>query len=165
MVTQVSKIIPILLIGIILSACAGLPASTPLPEPVGTPTSLPDTADCGPPSNWSIRYNRSGGFAGFNESLTLDSAGRLTVRSERPPIDKQKMITDVQVDAITDLLAGACPFEVPLDRGVCADCFIYDLEIIMGGQLYSMQASDVTLTQELQPLIDALNQFLQASRQ
>lgn len=165
MVSRMSKTIPILLIGIILSACAGLPASVPLPEPVGTPTSSTDAADCSQPSNWSIRYNRSGGFAGFNESLTLDSAGRLTVQSERPPVDKQKMITDVQVDTITDLLVEACPFETPSDRGVCADCFIYDLEIIMDGQLYSVQASDVTLTEKLQPLVEVLNQFLQDSRQ
>jgi hypothetical protein len=164
MVSQMSKTIPILLIGIILSACAGIPASAPLPESVGTPTNQSNTA-CSSPTNWSIRYNRSGGFAGFNESLTLDSAGRLTVQSERPPVDKQKMITDVQVDAITDLLVEACPFETPSDRGVCADCFIYDLEIIMDGQLHSVQASDVTLTEKLQPLVEVLNQFLQDSRQ
>ena len=158
------KIISFLLVSIILSACAAVPASTPTQESVSTPVISPSTAACSPPSNWTIQYTRSGGFAGFNESLTLDSGGSLTVQSERPPVDKQMEITEVQVSAITDLLVEACPFETPLERGVCADCFIYDLEIQMDGRTYSVQASDITLTEELRPLVEVLNQFLQDSR-
>jgi hypothetical protein len=159
-----SKITIILLISIVLSACSGMRANTPLPEPVGTPTSRSSTA-CSAPTNWTIQYNRSGGFAGFNQSITLDSSGNLTVKSERPPADMQETISDDQVKAISKLLGQACPFEMDSSKDSCADCFIYDLNIQMDGQTYTVHASDVTLTEELQPLISALDQLLQNAGQ
>lgn len=159
-----SKIIPILFIGILLSACRGAPASTPLPEPLSTPAGSSSSV-CSSPSNWSIRYNRSGGFAGFNESLSLDSGGNLKVQSERPPTDLQKTLSDDQVKAISELLVQACPFEINPDKGVCADCFTYNLDVEMNGHAYSVQASDVSLPEDLQPLIGALSQLLQNTEQ
>lgn len=159
-----SKIFPILLIGIILSACAGAPASTPLPEPVGTPTGQSNTA-CSVPTTWIIQYNRSGGFAGFNETMRLDSDGTLTIQSERPPADVKKKLSNDQVKTIAELLVQACPFEVGSGKGACADCFLYDLNIRMDNRTYAVQASDVTLTDELQPLFDALSQLLRDTQQ
>ena len=159
-----SKITILLLISIVLSACAVMPANTPLPEPVGTPTSRSSTA-CSAPTNWTIQYNRSGGFAGFNESMTLDSGGNLTVKSERPPADVQETISDDQVKEISKLLGQACPFETDSSKDSCADCFMYDLNIQMDGQTYTVHASDMTLIEELQPLISALDQLLQDAGQ
>jgi hypothetical protein len=155
-----SKIISILLTLILLSACAGMPAGTPVSEPRGTPTSQSNMA-CSVPTTWDIQYNRSGGFAGFNQSMTLDNGGNLTVKSERPAVDVQKTLSDEQVKDITELLVGACPFKTNVDKGNCADCFVYDLNVQMDGQVYSVHASDVTLSEELQPLINALSQLLQ----
>ena len=157
-----SKIIPLLLIGIILSACAGVPTSTPTPEPLVSPTS-PPTKTCSPSAKWNIQYHRSGGFAGLDESLTLDSGGRLEVQSERPPVDEKSTISKDQVAAITELLAQACPFEIESGKDECADCFLYSLDIQMNGNTYAVQASDVTLTDNLQPLINVLNQLLQGT--
>ena len=159
-----SKIIPILLISIVLSACTRLPASIPSAEPLGTPTNS-SNATCNTPSNWTIQYNRSGGFAGFNQSLTLYSDGNLIIQSERPPVDEQRTISEDQVKTITELLVNACPFEVDSGKAVCADCFIYTLTIQMGGQTYVIEASDVTLPDEFQPLISALSQLLQDTEQ
>ena len=155
-----SKIISIFLTLIVLSACAGMPASTPLPEPVGTPTSQ-SSAVCSAPENWTVQFNRSGGFAGFNQSMTLDNGGNLTVQSERPAVDMQKTLSDDQVKAITELLVDACPFDSGTDKGNCADCFLYDLDIQMDEHTYSVQASDITLSDGMQPLISALSQLLQ----
>ena len=159
-----SKIIPILLFSIALSACAGVPANTPTPQLLATPTSRAGSI-CGSPANWSIQYNRSGGFAGFDESLTLDSAGNLTVQSERPPTDERRTISEDQVKAITDLLVQACPFETGSGEGTCADCFSYTLTVQMDGRTYAVKASDVTLTDNLHPLVDTLNQLLQPPNQ
>jgi len=161
----VSKITFILLISLVLSACAGMSVRTPTTEPLGTPTS-PSKAACSPPAKWSIQFDRSGGFAGINESMILDSGGSLEVQSERPPKVVEKTVSPNQVDAITDLLVKTCPFTIDLTKGnECADCFVYDLNIQMDGQTYSVQATDVTLTEELHPLIDALNQLMQNSEQ
>lgn len=161
-----TKFFSIFLVSITLAACAVSPppTNTPTPEPLATPTSSSSVA-CSSPSTWTIQYNRSGGFAGFDETLTLDSSGNLIIQSERPPINEHKTISADQVQAITKLLVQACPFEAGPTNGVCADCFFYDLNVRMDGRMYTVQASDVTLTKKLQPLIGALSQFLQDSGQ
>jgi hypothetical protein len=158
------KIIPILLIGIILSACAGAPVNTQAPAPLGTPTSHLQSG-CNLPKEWAIEFNRSGGFAGFNESLTLDSGGRLTVQSERPAAEIRKTLSNEQVNAVSGLLAEACPFEMKPNDAGCADCFLYKLDIQMDGRTYVMLATDVTLTDELHPLISELSGLLQDTKQ
>jgi hypothetical protein len=155
-----TKIIPILLLSIAFSACVGSPVSTQVPEPLGTPISQLDTG-CSIPTQWNIQFNRSGGFAGFNESLTLDSGGNLRVQSERPAVNVQETISGDQVNAISGLLAQACPFEMKPNDAGCADCFLYKLDVQMDGQAFVMLATDVTLTEELHPLIGVLSEFLQ----
>jgi hypothetical protein len=137
-----------------------MPVSTPTSEPLGTPTSPPGAA-CSPPEKWNVQFNRSGGFAGVDESLTLDSGGRIEVQSERPPVDEKSTISQDQVATISEFLAQACPFEIDAGKDNCADCFVYELNIQMDGQTYSVQASDVTLTEDLHPLVDALSQLTQ----
>jgi len=156
------KIIPIILISMILSACAG--ASTTEPNPLGTPTGGPASA-CSIPSEWTVQLNRSGGIAGVNETMTLDSGGRLTVQSERTSRNIQKTISKDQVNTIAGLLSQACPFEMKPNDAGCADCFLYKFDIQMNGQSYVLLATDVTLTDDLQPLVGTLTQILQDAEQ
>lgn len=158
------KIISILLINVLLSACAAVPASTPSLEPIGTPIKSSDEA-CSPPSSWMIEYHRSGGIAGFNQSLTLQSDGSLTVQSEHPAVNKQIMIPKDHVEPIINLLVQACPFATGRTEGVCADCYNYELTIEMNGRTYDVQASDTTMSEELRPLITTLDGFLQVTGQ
>ena len=152
-------ILIVFFVGVILSACGGAPVST-APSPLGTPTSQLDTP-CSVPAHWAIQFNRSGGFAGVSESLTLDSGGNLRVQSERPAVNVRKTISGDQVNAIGELLVWACPFEMKPNDAGCADCFLYKLVVQMDGKTYVMLATDVTLTEDLHPLISTLNQILQ----
>ena len=158
--TKVLPLVLFIIFSIALSACAGTSVSTMAPELLGTPTGSSAT-DCNTPANWMIQFNRSGGIAGFNQSLTLQSDGGLVIQSESPPANVQKSISKEQVSEITNLLVQACPFNMqPNDLG-CADCFIYKLSVQMNGQTYGMLATDVTLTDEVYPLINMLSQLLQ----
>jgi hypothetical protein len=159
-----SKIISLLLISILLSACGAAPESTPAPEQLGTPTQLAD-ASCSPPSSWTIEYHRTGGIAGFDQMLTLHSDGSLIVQSEQPAVDKQIMIPEDHVEPIRNLLVQACPFETGRADGVCADCYNYELNVEMDGRTYTVQATDTTLTEDLHPLISTLDEFLQLAGQ
>jgi hypothetical protein len=158
------KIVSLLLFSITLVGCAAAPASSPSAEPLGTPPKSSDAA-CSSPSTWTVEYNRTGGFGGFDQSLTLRSNGSLVIQSEHPPVDKQITVPEDHVEPITDLLVQACPFDVSQTKGVCADCFNYELNIQMDGQTYTVQALDTTLTEELRPLINALDEFLQVTGQ
>jgi hypothetical protein len=154
------KIIPLLLTLFLLSACGGNPADTQEPAPLSTPSGQSES-NCSVPTNWTIEYNRSGGFAGFNETMTLQSNGSLKINSENPPANSQRSISPDQINAIANLLAQACPFEMEANDAGCADCFLYKLNIQMDGQSYVMLATDVTLSDDVHPLIDALSQLLQ----
>ena len=157
---KVPSLLLFVIFSIALAACAGTSVNTVEPGPLGTPTGSSNAA-CSLPTDWTIQFSRSGGFAGVNQALTLQSDGSLKVESENPPVNAQKTISKDQVSAITNLLLQACPFEMqPNDLG-CADCFIYKLSVQMNGQTYSMLATDVTLTDEVYPLINLLSQLLQ----
>lgn len=160
------KLILFLVISILVSACAAAPADTPSPQPLplATPTQLAD-AVCTLPSNWKIEYHRTGGIAGFDQTLTVQSDGSLTVQSEHPPADRQLQIPEDHVEPLGTLLVQACPFPTQRAEGVCADCFNYELDIEMDGQMYEVQATDTTLTEELHPLISTLDEFLQLAGQ
>ena len=163
-----SKIFLLLFICIVLlSACSAMPANTPTLEPLATAPAATrsTTTECSPPSTWQIELNRSGGFAGLEESLTLDSTGSLVVQSERPPKNVQKTISRDQVDAITELLVQACPFKIEPAKKECADCFVYDLKIQMDEHTYSEQFSDMTFAEEMRPLVEALNQLAQQNEE
>lgn len=154
----------ILLMSIVISACGAMPEDTPAAEPLGTPTNLA-SADCSPPSNWTIEYQRSGGIGGFSQSIILQSDGSMTIQSDHPPVDKQLQIPEDHVEPIKNLLVEACPFPVGRADGNCADCFNYELDIQMDEQFYTIQAHDTTLTEDLQPLINALDEFISMAAQ
>jgi hypothetical protein len=139
-------------------------ASTSTPEPLGTPT-IASNADCSSASNWTIEYHRTGGFGGFDQSLTVKSNGSLAIHSKNPPLDKQVSVPKDHIESITDVLVKACPFELVREEGVCADCYSYELNIQIDSKRYSVQALDTNLSEELRPLVTILDQFLQGTGQ
>lgn len=159
-----NKIIFILLAGVFLASCGAISESTPAPITLGTPTK-PSRAACSPPSSWTIEYSRSGGIGGFSQAMTLKSDGSLAVKSDHPALDKQMTIPEDHVTPITNLLIQACPFEASPEKGVCADCFNYELIIQMEGQTYSIQATDTTLSEDLRLLVSNLDEFIQFAGQ
>ena len=154
----------LLLFCILLSACTRISAGTPVSQPLGTTTQQANI-ECSSPTNWKIQYHRTGGIAGFDQALTLQSDGSLSVRSKKPAFNKQTTIPKDHMVGIPDLIVRACPFEPARATGVCADCYNYELNIQMDGQNYTLQASDTTLTDEQRPLIEVLDQFLQVTGQ
>jgi hypothetical protein len=156
------KAISILLVLILLSACGGAPTETQEPAPLGTPADQA-TASCKTPTNWAVQFNRSGGIAGFNEALTLQSDGNLKIKSENPPTNVERTISPDQISGIANLRDQACPFEMSPNDAGCADCFLYKLNIQMDGQTYVLLATDITMRDDVRPLIEALSQLLQNS--
>lgn len=151
-----------LLFCIVLTACSARPAITPTPVPIATATRSA-SFDCSPPSSWTIEYHRTGGIAGFDQMLTLESTGELAIKSEKPPGEMETKLPPDELKQIAGLLADVCPFEVTSSQGVCADCFQYQFEIQMDSRFFSVQATDVTLSPEMQKLTDVFNRYLQLS--
>ncbi len=169
-----------LLLLMVLAACVPLAGETPA-APLETPTVQPPTMissatsaptaelpapavsdeGCSLPEAWSLSFRRTGGFANFDQSLTVNSQGELQIESKRPPLTSSRVLSPDALAQLAELLRQACPFTAPTGRAVCADCFIYDLQIQWGDQAYGWQATEVTLPEEGRALIGALSQFFQ----
>ncbi|MFZ5911252.1 MAG: protealysin inhibitor emfourin [Chloroflexota bacterium] len=174
------RVIPVsLLLLSILVACAPpvveTPASavslnTPQVSAPGTSVPLLDTPQgqddsvCALPKSWSLEFHRTGGFAGFDQSLTVNSQGELEIQSEQPPAVSSGTLSPEELAELAEVLTGACPFETPADRAKCADCFVYDLAIQWGDRNYRLQATDVNLTEELHALTGALGKYFQEAQ-
>ncbi|MFZ5820689.1 MAG: protealysin inhibitor emfourin [Chloroflexota bacterium] len=175
------KVIPIsLLLLSILVACAPSVTETPVPAaPLNTPpasapgTSVPlldtppgqEDAVCALPKSWSLTFHRTGGFAGFDQRLTVNSQGELEIRSEQPPAVSSRTLSPEELAGLAAALIQACPFEAPADRAKCADCFTYELAIQWGDRDYRLQATDVNLPEALRSLTGALGQYFQETDQ
>jgi len=136
-----------------MGACK--PRATEKPTPAATPGA------CGLPTTWQIEFQRSGGFAGLMQSLTLSSDGKLTANDLRTNQSASRTLKPQERESIAALLAQTCPFEVSRAESRCADCFIYTLKITMDGVPYQVEINDVSLSPNLSPLIDLLTGQMQ----
>lgn len=94
--------------------------------------------------SWSVKLNVSGGIAGIQRSIQVDETGKYTVTDERAGNTQAGELTDAQL-AELELLVTGFEFSSPKTSSMCADCFVYDLEIQSGGKKMLAQANDVNL--------------------
>ena len=125
--------------------------SISIPTQVSTPSFSP-----GGPSEWTVDFTRSGGFAGRTVSLHLLSSGALTASEPESGTTVQSEISSEEAAQIGQLLQGALPFLVERRAQSCPDCFTYTLGVEIDGQTYAGQATDVDMG-GLEPLIRALS--------
>jgi hypothetical protein len=144
------RIAGFLLLIVILSAWACNTSPAEKPTPAATPGA------CRPPATWQIEFQRSGGFAGLMQSLTLSSDGKMTASDLRTNQSSSRTLKAQELESIATALAQSCPFEIPRSESRCADCFLYTLKITMDGTPYQVEISDVTLPQNMAPLIELL---------
>ncbi|MGC8857037.1 MAG: protealysin inhibitor emfourin [Anaerolineae bacterium] len=149
------KISVLLLWIVVLStwACNIPPAEKP------TPAATPGA--CHPPATWQIEFQRSGGFAGLMQSLTLSSDGKMTASDLRTHQSVSGTLQAQELESIASLLAQNCPFEKPRGESRCADCFLYTLKITMDGTPYQVEVNDVALSPNMGPLIELLTAQMQ----
>ena len=147
---MIKKWLILALIMVFLSACGGTAVTEP--APAATPTRARACLD----NVWSLEFQRSGGFAGFDETLTLNSSGELVVDSTNPQAAFNRSLSTQEVQRIADLLQAACPFEPASKATDCADCFLYAVTVRTEGEKYQFEATDVNLTGEQSALVSEL---------
>lgn len=128
-----SKIRFFALIGLtaLLSACA-----KPAARVTYTPPALED--------GWSAQLALSGGIAGLLRNIVVQSDGSYVVTDERANRVVEGALTDSELASLEEMIASA-QFTAPEIQAVCADCFVYNLEIESGGQKMIVSADDVSL--------------------
>lgn len=126
----------VLITALLVAGCASSPTNTPAATPA-----QPTIAD-----KWTVTMTHSGGIMGLMRTVEVSSDGSYTVTDER---SKSKVISELNETDLVMLRKLVSNVEVrsPEDSrpSVCADCFIYDIEIQSDGKNFTIQLNDLAL--------------------
>ncbi len=111
---------------ILLAACA---PATPI-ESKPTQATQPSAPLEG---QWTIRMIHSGGIMGLMRVIEVSSDGTFTVVDERASKTVTDKLPASGLAELQTLVTSARPASVPAGPSLCADCFIYDIEISSEG--------------------------------
>jgi hypothetical protein len=147
------SVLPLALIIVLLvSGCA--PVSTQ--EPLATRPSSPE-------SEWNVKMTQLGGIIGLMRSVGVSSDGRYTITDGRAnktvtgKLDEDRLSELREIVETSQFISGAPP-------GVCADCFIYEIEIRSGGRTLTAQVDDITLPGSgMEPLVEFLRGLMDSN--
>lgn len=147
------RILWILLTVLALTACgpARIDSQQPLPSP---------SAD------WtSVKFTQSGGFMGMLRALQISRDGAWTLTDERVNETWSGKLSAKELDQLNGLVASLS-VKSSGESGVCADCFIYTVEIVSSGATLTAQADDVNLADSgLGPLVAFLTNVVEQAVQ
>lgn len=138
-----------------------IPISDPNPDPLPTPIATsPAQALPKLSGDWLVTLAQSGGIAGVSRSLEITSSGEMTINDIRTGEKKTSQLQSEKLVALGNLVA-ASTFHLSSQPSVCADCFIYNLQITSGGGDFQAEVDDVNLPDSgLQPVINYLAALL-----
>jgi uncharacterized protein YceK len=144
----------LLISSLLVSGCGQV--FTPEPEQSPMPKSTPTSS--APVSEWTISMTHSGGIMGLSRSIEISSDGKLTVVDNRTNKTVSGKITTDDLSELNELLMSIDNHSTGKPNGmVCADCFIYDLEVRRDGERMVIQLNDITLPgSEYEVLINQL---------
>ncbi len=144
-----------LIVILLVAGCAPSPQATP----AATPT-LPVLTN-----EWTIRMIHSGGIMGLMRSVEVASDGSYTVTDERSKSNVTSELNEADLATLRGLVSNV-ELRSPEDSrpSVCADCFIYDIEIQSGGKNLTVQLSDITLPGSgMEELVDFLHRLIDSA--
>lgn len=124
------------------TGCTQSTAAYPNPETeTSTSTSLPILN-----GDWKIEMTHSGGIMGLLRSVEVSADGKYTVTDERASqtfsgeLGANELAKLVEVISTSEYISPSGP-----EGMVCADCFVYDLEIQGSDSTLTIQLNDINL--------------------
>ena len=149
------SIFPLLICIFIVSACGPLVPATPAPLPT---QSLPELNE-----TWTLRMSHTGGIMGLSRSIEVSSDGTYMVTDEREKNTVEGQLSSDELASLRDLLTTTASFSPPSGpTAVCADCFVYAIEIDGAGKPFNVQVDDTTIAASgLEPLVTFLRGIME----
>lgn len=125
-----------------LAGCAQSAATAyPNPETDQTANTMPNLQ-----GDWRIKLTHSGGIMGLLRTMEISSDGSYTVTDERSNQTATKTLGPEELQELTRLISSAQYIAPSKPNGmVCADCFVYDLEIKGSDSTLTVQLNDISL--------------------
>lgn len=143
----------------ILAACAPPSTLTPLATPArATEQALPALE-----GKWIVKLTHSGGIMGLMRWIEISSDGKFIVTDERADETVKGRLSNQELTELKGIIVESRYQASPAPEGtICADCFLYDLEIQSAGKSFQVQLNDLTLPQSgLEPLVTYLRSLLE----
>jgi hypothetical protein len=110
---------------------------------------------------WSLTFTLSGGIAGLNRTLDLESGGAATAIDRQRNLQVRRQISRDDLSEIERFAASAVSFEKVGDD-VCRDCLTYAIDLRVAGRAVRIRANDITLSDsKAAALVQALTRVQQ----
>ena len=94
--------------------------------------------------DWSVKMTLSGGIAGLMRTIEVKADGSYTVTDARAGNTASGELTEDELARLEEMIS-TLEFSALNNPSACADCFVYDIEIVSGGQKMVVNVDDVTL--------------------
>ncbi len=120
---------------LLLSACGGV---TDVPSKTES-SDLPSLT-----GSWTITMTHSGGIMGLSRSVEVDSTGIYTVKDDRTEQEFTGQLSKEELEGLIDVV-NATHYAAEKAPHGCADCFIYDIQIIGDDGKFSAQVDDISI--------------------
>jgi hypothetical protein len=153
-----------LLVGLIFTLALGSCARSVVPSPIATPAPSP-LASPQAVSEISVIYQRSGGFAGANDTWTIDPQGKVThqgsgTSSQLTLAQRAELASAIRAANFMALEDSYVP------QDTCCDRYEYTMTITANGQSKAVRTIDASPTAppELTQLVDTLNRLVPPPR-
>ena len=112
---------------------------------------------------WTIKMTQSGGIMGLRRSIQVASDGSYLIVDERAQTSVTGTLPEQQLSELKDL-TNNLKFTSPENRAICADCFVYDIEIESGGKKMILQVEDISLPDSgIEALVTFLRGILESA--
>jgi hypothetical protein len=117
-----------------------------------------------PSQDWtSVKLTQSGGIMGMLRTIEISRKGSLVATDDRARKSATGQLSMTDLSELLDMV-DAFAFAPPSDPDmVCADCFIYTIEISSSsGVATSVQANDIDLLESgMEPLVNFLRGYME----
>lgn len=112
-------------------------------------------------TDWaSITFTQSGGIMGMLRTIEIASDGTWKFTDERVSESITGKLSAEELKQLNELITSLSVISSG-QSGVCADCFIYSVEIVSSGKAITAQADDVNLGDSgLEPLVSFLIELM-----
>ncbi len=146
----------------ILVACA----PTTMPAPIATRGPSPLASPLlgqGAAQEITVRYHRSGGFAGADDTWTIAADG--TVSHQGPASGTPQQLTTAQLAELTAAIYAANFLSLEdsyVPQDTCCDRYVYEITVTAGGHSKTVRTIDASPTAPaaLTHLVDTLNRLV-----
>jgi hypothetical protein len=138
---------------LVISGAAACAASEP---PIQTEPAFTLT----PADVWHLSFRLSGGFAGFDRELQIESTGELRATDRRRSRATSARVPAGELARIRAAIV-TLPAAPPPDDGLCRDCLTYEIRLTTDKRSLTTRLNDMNVSASgLSDLVDALKNLL-----